>query len=162
MLLADFNSHVGNDSETWRDVIRRNGLPDLNLSGVPLLDFSASYSLSMTNTKFSHKSVHKFTWHLDTLGRQSMIDSVVVSSDLRSYVLDTRVKRGAKLSTEHHLVASWIRWKGRKPDRSGRPRPKRVMSLLGTFGGGPCENDLQLQALEDLQQHPGCRGEHGI
>ncbi|KAI3370352.1 hypothetical protein L3Q82_025123 [Scortum barcoo] len=35
----------------------------------------------------------------DTLGRRSMIDFVVVSSDLRPYVLDTRVKRGAELST---------------------------------------------------------------
>ncbi|KAI3358019.1 hypothetical protein L3Q82_003043 [Scortum barcoo] len=33
-----------------------------------------------------------------------MIDFVVVSSDLRPYVLDTRVKRGAELSTDHHLV----------------------------------------------------------
>ncbi|KAI3365660.1 hypothetical protein L3Q82_010734 [Scortum barcoo] len=37
------------------------------------------------------------TWHQDTLGRRSMIDFVVVSSDLRPYVLDTRVKRGAEL-----------------------------------------------------------------
>ncbi|KAI3351407.1 hypothetical protein L3Q82_020218 [Scortum barcoo] len=46
-----------------------------------------------------HKGVqvHQCTWHQDTLGRRSMIDFVVVSSDLRPYVLDTRVKRGAEL-----------------------------------------------------------------
>ncbi|KAI3360829.1 hypothetical protein L3Q82_013054 [Scortum barcoo] len=33
-----------------------------------------------------------------------MIDFVLVSSDLRPYVLDTWVKRGAELSTDHHLV----------------------------------------------------------
>ncbi|TWW54768.1 hypothetical protein D4764_0161930 [Takifugu flavidus] len=33
-----------------------------------------------------------------------MIDLMVVSSDLRPHVLDTRVKRGAELSTDHHLV----------------------------------------------------------
>ncbi len=48
-----------------------------------------------------------------------MIDFVVVSSDFRPYVLDTRVKRGAELSTDHHLVVSWIRWRGRK---LGRPK----------------------------------------
>ncbi|KAI3370829.1 hypothetical protein L3Q82_007355 [Scortum barcoo] len=53
---------------------------------------------------FEHKGVHQCTWHQDTLGRRSMIDFVVVSSDLRPYVLDTRVKRGAELSTDHHLV----------------------------------------------------------
>ncbi|KAI3351051.1 hypothetical protein L3Q82_005592 [Scortum barcoo] len=56
-----------------------------------------------------------------------MIDFVVVSSDLRPYVLDTRVKRGAELSTDHHLVVSWLRWQRRKLDRPGRP--KRIVRV---------------------------------
>ncbi|KAI3377438.1 hypothetical protein L3Q82_008416 [Scortum barcoo] len=53
-----------------------------------------------------------------------MIDFVVVSSDLRPYVLDTRVKRGAELSTDHHLV---VRSCGRKVSgacRGGNPRTR--------------------------------------
>ncbi|XP_054643965.1 uncharacterized protein LOC129188028 [Dunckerocampus dactyliophorus] len=92
-----------------------------------LLDFCANHSLSITNTMFQHKDVHKCRWHQDTLGRRSMNDFVVVSSDLRPHVLDTRVKRGAQLSTDHHLVMSWIRWRGRMPDRPGRP--KRVVRV---------------------------------
>ncbi|KAI3353689.1 hypothetical protein L3Q82_004833 [Scortum barcoo] len=76
---------------------------------------------------FEHKGVHQCTWHQDTLGRRSMIDFVVVSSDLRPYVLDTRVKRRAELSTDHHLVVSWIRWQRRKLDRPGRP--KRIVRV---------------------------------
>ncbi len=37
------------------------------------------------------------------------------------YVLDTRVKRGAKLSADHHLVLSWIRWSKKLLDRPGKP-----------------------------------------
>ena len=51
-----------------------------------------------------------------------MIDFVVLSFDLWLYVLDTRVKSGAELATDHHLVVSWIRGQGRKPDRPGRPK----------------------------------------
>uniref|UniRef100_A0AAV2J4J5 Endonuclease/exonuclease/phosphatase domain-containing protein n=1 Tax=Knipowitschia caucasica TaxID=637954 RepID=A0AAV2J4J5_KNICA len=98
----------------------------LHFSGV-FLDFCASHSLSITNTMFEHKGVHQCTWHQDTLGRRSMIDFVVVSSDLRPRVSDTRVKKGAELSTDHHLVVSWIRWQGKKPVRPGRP--KRIVRV---------------------------------
>ncbi|KAK3517424.1 hypothetical protein QTP70_009918 [Hemibagrus guttatus] len=56
-----------------------------------------------------------------------MIDLVIVSSDLRPHVLDTRVKRGAELSTDHHLAVSWIRLRRRMPDRLGRP--KRIVRV---------------------------------
>ncbi len=39
VLLGDFNTHVGDNEETWRGLIGKNDLPDLDLSSALVLDF---------------------------------------------------------------------------------------------------------------------------
>ena len=72
-----------------------------------------------------------------------MIDFIVVSSDLRPHVLDTRAKRGAELSTDHHLVVSRLRWWGRMLVRPGRP--KRIVRVCWErLGRVSCQRELQI------------------
>src|SRR5699024_43640 len=117
ILMGNFNAHVGNDTETWNGVIGRNGDAHVNRSGELLLEFCASNALSIMNTYFQHKDIHKFTWYRDSLAQRSIIDFVIVSPELKRSVVDVRVKRGAELSTDHHLLVASIRCDGREPVR---------------------------------------------
>ncbi|KAM4590384.1 uncharacterized protein V3H82_004354 [Fundulus diaphanus] len=102
---------------------------------------------------FKHKGVHMCSWHQDTLGRSSMIDFVVVSSDLRPHVLDTRVKRGAELSTDHYLVVSWLRWRGRKPVRPGRPK-RTVRVCWERLAESPVRRSFNSHLRENFKHVP--------
>ena len=74
------------------------------------------------NTFFQHREVHKYTWYRPSMDQKSLIDFCIVSSDLFSDVLDVRVKRGAELSTDHHLVVCSLRlskpWPNKRSNRS--------------------------------------------
>lgn len=54
-------------------------------------------TMSITNTIFEYRVVYKVPWYLmdpATLGRRSMINFVIMSSDLRPHVFDTQLERG--------------------------------------------------------------------
>ena len=74
------------------------------------------------NTFFQYREVHKYSWYRSSMDQKSLIDFCIVSSDLFSDVLDVRVKRGAELSTDHHLVVCSLRlskpWPNKRSNRS--------------------------------------------
>ena len=122
VLMGDFNAHVETDTATWKGVIGKHGVTGLNENGRYLLPLCCSNGLRIMNTFFQHREVHKYTWYPPSMDQKSLIDFCIVSSDLLSDVLDVRVKRGAELSTDHHLVVYFLQlskpWPNRKSNRS--------------------------------------------
>ena len=122
VLMGDFNARVGTDTDTWKGVIGKHGVTGLNENGRYLLQLCCSNGFRIMNTFFQHREVHKYTWYRPSMDQKSLIDFCIVSSDLFSDVLDVRVKRGAELSTDHHLVVCSLRlsnpWLNKRSNRS--------------------------------------------
>ena len=123
VLLGDFNAHVGIDNATWKGVTGQHGDLDINKNGRCLLQFCATNGMSIMNTFVQHKRIYKYTWYRDSLGQRSLIDFCIVSADLFSTVSDVHVKKGAELSTDHHLVVCTLKaLKPLKKRKTFRPR----------------------------------------
>ena len=121
VLTGDFNAHVGTDTDTWKGVIGKHGVTGLNENGRYLLQLCCSNGLRIMNTFFQHREVHNYTWYQTSMNQKPLIDFCIVSSDLFSDVLEARVKRGAELSTDHHLVVWSLRlsktWPNKRSNR---------------------------------------------
>ena len=100
---------MGTDDKACKNVIGRQEDPDIYRNERCLLQFCATNKLCIMNIFFRHKEIHKYTWYRDSVGQRSIIDFCIVSPNLFSSVVDVRVKRGAELSTYHHLVVCILR-----------------------------------------------------
>ena len=120
--MGDFNVHIGTNTDTWKGVIGKHGVTGLNENGRYLLQLCCSSGLRIMNTFFQHREVHKYTWYRPNVDQKTLIDFCIVSSDLFSNVRDVRVKRGAELSTDYHLVVCFLRlskpWPNKRSNRS--------------------------------------------
>ena len=121
-LMGDFNAHVKTATDTWKGMIGKHGITGLNENGRYLLQLCCSNVLRIMNTFFQHREVHKYKWYRHSTDQKSLTDFCLISSDLFSDVLDVRVKRGAELSTDHHLVVCSLRflkpWPNKRSNRS--------------------------------------------
>ena len=108
VLLNDFNAYVGTDKKTWKGVIRRQGDFNTNKNGRCLVQFCSTKGLCIMNIFFQHKGIYKCIWYRDSVGHHSIIDFCSVSADF-FLLWSICIKRGAKLSIEHHLVVCILR-----------------------------------------------------
>ncbi len=59
------------------------------------------------NGWFSHKKVHKMTYVQrmgDQQDREAILDYFILSNEIKSMVVDIRVKRELEIGSNHHLL----------------------------------------------------------
>ncbi len=107
ILLGDFNARVGRDQHLWKGTIGKEGIGNINTSGVMLLSNCVKHDLIITNTLFRQKNKFKASWRHPRSKQWHLIDYVIVRArDVRD-VNNTRTMVGADdCWTDHRLIRS--------------------------------------------------------
>ena len=93
---------------------------------------------------FQHKWIHQASWYPPNAKAQpSLKDYILVRQRMRSFILDTRVYRGADINSDHRLVVTSIVLK------LNRPKKKSMKSKFNV--GLLAHDDVQSAFMESIQ-----------
>ena len=60
---------------------------------------------------YPHKRIHKATWVSPDHKTENQIDHICISKKFRRSLQDVRVKRGADVASDHHLLTARLKLK---------------------------------------------------
>lgn len=87
----------------------RHGCRRMNENGEFFTEFCGNNNLVIGGTLFQHKEIHKLTW-VSPGGRDKIqIDHIAINGKWKRSLQDIRVKRGADVGSDHHLVSANIK-----------------------------------------------------
>ncbi|GFR92148.1 craniofacial development protein 2 [Elysia marginata] len=104
IVTGDFNAKVGTDPNHYDSVMGKHGEGERNENSERLFEFCAMNDLIITGTLFPHKKIHKLTWVSPDGKTKNQIDHTLINKKFKTSVRDTRVQRGADVSSDHYLV----------------------------------------------------------
>ena len=87
---------------------------DINDNGERLLSLCSTSGLSIGNTFFKHKRIHKKTWTSPDGNTSNEIDYICINNRWRSSLQDVQAYRGADVGSDHNLVIGKIHLKLKK------------------------------------------------
>ena len=89
-----------------------------NNNGEKFADFLISNELTLSNTWFEHKKIHKDTWYSNTGNFSKTIDYICLSKWINQYSVDCRVRRSYVFnSSDHRLLVCKFETPRRRVDR---------------------------------------------
>ena len=109
IVIGDFNAKLDSDRRDMFSTVGPFGsATNTNDNGERLLQMASENGLSVGNTFFDHKRIHKMTWTSPGGSVKNEIDYICMSSRWRSSLLDVRTQRGADIGSDHSLVVGKV------------------------------------------------------
>lgn len=108
-IAGDFNSRVGKSDEEYDTMIGKHGEEVRNKNGKRMLEFCRLHDMIVTNTFYPHKDIHRYTRVQPKRNERSIIDYILTPRENRRSIMDVRVKRGAEIYSDHHLLVARIK-----------------------------------------------------
>ena len=131
ILMGDFNAKVGEVNIGYEEVMGTHGLGEMSENGEKLMDICALNKLVIGGSIFPHKRIHKATWVSPDHTTENQIDHFCISKKFRRSLQDVRVKRGADVASDHHLLTARLKLKLKKNNTEKTAnRQKYNVSLL--------------------------------
>ncbi|KAI8505331.1 hypothetical protein Bbelb_174400 [Branchiostoma belcheri] len=159
-MLGDFNARVGADHESWYDVLGHHGIGKMNENGQRLLELCCYHKLSVTNTYFPNKAVHKTSWRHPRSRHWHQLDLVITRHSSLNSVCNTRAYHSTDCDSDHSLIISTIKLRPKKlhhMKKKGQPRiniskttlPDKNQKFLEQLEGS-LKNTDQIQCAEQM------------
>ena len=114
IIMGDLNAKVGSDNVGRERIMGSQGCGTMNENGEMLSDFCGLNNMVIGGTLFAHKDIHKLTWISPNARDQNQIDHIMINNKWRRSLLNVRVRRGADVGSDHHLLQATVKLKLRR------------------------------------------------
>ena len=112
IVMGGINAKIGGDNTGFEEIMGQQGL--LNDNGERFANLCATSSLVIGGSLFQHKRIYKATWVSPDHHTENQIDHVCIKKKFRRSLQDVRVKRGADVGSDHHLLVARLKLKLKK------------------------------------------------
>ncbi|KAL0812036.1 hypothetical protein ABMA28_009430 [Loxostege sticticalis] len=155
LILGDFNSKIGANSQHYSDCVGKFGLGTRNERGERLMQFANENNLIIANSLFQHHPRRLYTWTSPGGKYRNQIDYILVKSRWRTSILNAHTLPGACCGSDHELLITKLRLKlraARSPTKQKRLEVVDTERFATVFEQGWAEwTDIsQSEATPDL------------
>ena len=111
IVMRDFNAEIGSDNRGYEEVMGQQGLGVMNDNGERFADLYATSDLVIGGSFFQHRRIHEATWVSPDLQTENKIDHMCIGKRFRRTLQGVRVRRGADVASDHHLLVARLKLK---------------------------------------------------